>query len=99
MSDTSKMVQLQLVTIPGNNSYMVYRTVLCSITLNDPENSDFKDAPLFDLNVTAKLQDIDTWLLQATNRKWYVTYCIVPSPIHFSYFCLKINVAYFSGRW
>jgi len=50
-------------------------------------NPDLKGTPLFDVDVSAEERHkIDTHAvtIQTTNRKWYVTYWIVPSPMTFS---------------
>jgi len=40
-------------------------------------NPDINGTPLFDVEIAQKRYKIDTWLVQTTDRKWYVA-CWIP---------------------
>jgi len=85
-------------------SWMIYPVVSFLMTLSDSK-SRFQGHAIIWHWISQKQYMIDLWLLQTSNRKWYVAYRIVLLPVtlidlqgHFSYFIQKIRVAYFSSH-
>ena len=107
-SNISILVQdwaiLTFTMLTHRKSYMSYRVVPFSVTLNDPL-THISTACHYSMFILETIQDRHMAITdQTTNTKWYVSYWSVPSPTilinlqgHCSYFCLKISSLLFQS--